>query len=182
MNGKFRNKYRKASIRLPEWDYRWAGAYFITICTKNQQNYFGKIQEGKIILSPVGVLAEVFWHEIKQHAKHVRLGEFVVMPNHIHGILIICDEAVEPEHEPGHTLALQPIQRFQHIGCNSVSSIIGSYKSAVTKYANRLNLDFAWQTRFYDHIIRDADSYKSIALYIYNNPSKWDSDRYFNEL
>jgi REP element-mobilizing transposase RayT len=183
MNQQFKPSYRKPIIRLKEWDYRWSAAYFITICTKNKQHYFGEIVDGKMKLSSVGMLAEVFWHEIKHHAKHVRLGEFVVMPNHIHAILIICDDEAMPLRDlvgQGHALDLPtPVNRFQNIGSNSVSSIIGSYKAAVTKYANRLKLDFAWQPRFYDPIIRDAESFKTITRYIYNNPSTWESDRYF---
>lgn len=86
---KFKNKYRIESIRAQWWDYRNAGAYFITICTKNRAPYFGAIKEGKMQLSPTGVLADVFWHEIPKHTANAELGAFVVMPNHIHGIIIL---------------------------------------------------------------------------------------------
>ena len=86
---KFRNTYRIPSARWQNWDYRWAGAYFITICTGNREHYFGEIADGNMHLSGVGILADVFWYEIKNHATNVELGEFVVMPNHIHGILIL---------------------------------------------------------------------------------------------
>jgi putative transposase len=89
---KFQNKYRIPSARLRHWDYRWAGAYFITICTQNRAHCFGEIADGKIQLSHVGVIANVLWYEIKNRAKNIELGEFVVMPNHIHGILIINDK------------------------------------------------------------------------------------------
>ena len=145
---KFQHKYRIASARASWWDYGWNGAYFITICTKNREHFFGKIENGQMQLSGIGILADVFWHEIKNHAKNVELGAFVVMPNHIHGILILD----KPENEPfangndvhnvetRHALSLQPPiqpqspaqQRFQNQGQNTVSSIIGSYKSAVT--------------------------------------------------
>ena len=89
---KFKNKYRIPSARASFWDYRWAGTYFITICNKGRLHYFGKIVNEKMILSNIGVLADVFWHEIKNHAQNVDLGAFVVMPNHIHGILILRDD------------------------------------------------------------------------------------------
>jgi len=92
MPEKFKNKYRIPSARLQTWDYRWAGAYFITICTQNREHYFGKIEKGKMILSNVGVIANILWYEIKNHAKNVELGEFVVMPNHVHGILILNND------------------------------------------------------------------------------------------
>jgi putative transposase len=86
---KFRNKYRVPSARAAWWDYGWNGAYFITICTKNRLHYFGTIENRKMTLANCGVLADVFWHEIPNHSNYVELGAFVVMPNHIHGILIL---------------------------------------------------------------------------------------------
>ena len=86
---KFRGTYRIPSARAQWWDYGRDGIYFITICTHNRKFYFGDIKDGKMILSQVGVLADVFWHEIPNHAKNVTLCEFKVMPNHIHGIIIL---------------------------------------------------------------------------------------------
>ncbi|HHB52599.1 MAG TPA: transposase [Saprospiraceae bacterium] len=189
---KFKNKYRIASTRLQNWDYRWAAAYFITICTKNRTCYFGDIVNGKMVLSNVGVLANVFLFEIKNHAKNVELGEFVIMPNHVHLILILngndTDMTDLPVVEARHALPLQSAnppepetigqKRFQNQGKNSVSSIIGSYKSAVTRHANRLGFEFAWQPRFYDHIIRNEKSFINISNYIINNPLKWNEDKF----
>lgn len=89
MAEKFQNKFRTDSIRLQKWDYGWDAAYFITICTKDREHFFGKIVNGKMQFSPAGVIANVLWYEIKNHAKNVELGEFVVMPNHIHGIIVL---------------------------------------------------------------------------------------------
>jgi putative transposase len=86
---KYQNKYRIASARAQWWDYGWNGAYFITICTRNREHYFGEIENGKMVLSPMGIIADILWHEIPNHASFVELGDFVVMPNHIHGILIL---------------------------------------------------------------------------------------------
>lgn len=157
---KFQNKYRIPSTRLQNWDYSREGSYFITICTKDRNHDFGEIINGKMKLSPIGAIADVLWYEIKNHAKNTELGEWVVMPNHVHGILILDTNGVVVEIT--HALSLPQIQnptgkhRFQNQGKNTISSIVGGYKSAVTKHANRLGLDFAWQTRFYDHVIRDA--------------------------
>ena len=125
-----------------------------------------------MILSNVGVLADVFWHEIKNHAKHITLDAFVVMPNHIHGILILEGNETED--------IITSENRFQNIGKNSISSIIGSYKSAVTKHANRLSFEFGWQSRFHDHVIRNEESFKRIQNYIINNPKNWKDDRFFD--
>ena len=210
---KFQNKYRIPSARHPHWDYRWAGAYFITICTQIRIHYFGEIQNGVMNLSNVGVIADILWHEIPHHAKNVELGAFVVMPNHIHGILILTgnDDDTNNDNdnvnvETGHALSLPPTdtptdiptdkstdksteinsiektigqQRFQNIGKNSISSIVGSYKSAVTKHAHRLGFEFEWQTRFHDHIIRDEKSFNTISNYIINNPVNWKEDKFF---
>ncbi len=139
----------------------------------------------------MGAIADVLWHEIKNHAKNVKLGRFVVMPNHIHGILILDKPNVPNRPNVGikHALSLRldgsdsdtpktiGQQRFQNQGKNTVSSIIGSYKSAVTRHVRRLGYEFAWQPRFWDHIIRDKDAYYRISQYIINNPKKWTADR-----
>ena len=108
---KFKGKYRIPSTRLQNWDYRWNGYYFVTICTENKEEYFGEIKDGKMHLSPIGIIADVLWHEIKNHAKNVELDEFIVMPNHIHGILILDNDGIDNSvgHtavETGHALSL----------------------------------------------------------------------------
>ncbi|WP_298396842.1 transposase [Flavobacterium sp.] len=89
MQNKFKNKYRIPSTRLQTWDYSSNGAYFITICTKNREHFFGNIQNGIMQLSEIGILAKQYWMEIPNHFPFIELGNFVVMPNHVHGILII---------------------------------------------------------------------------------------------
>jgi len=196
---KFQNKYRIPSARAQWWDYGNDGAYFITICTKDRECCFGDVLEGKMQLSHLGLLADVFWYEIKNHARNITLDAFQVMPNHIHGILILngnkretddethaIDTArnVETTHdvvETTHALSLPepPGQkRYQHQGSNTISSITGSYKSAVTKHADRLGYRFEWQERFYDIIISDEESYRKIVNYIKNNPAKWEDDKF----
>jgi putative transposase len=197
MTNKFQNKYRIGSARLQNWDYGWDGAYFLTICTRNRQMYFGDVVKGEMRLSHVGILADVFWYEIKNHAKNVELDVYRVMPNHVHGILILNGNETDGNDdkndsvEPGHALILpasnnqSPLtpgqQRFQNIGKNTVSSIIGSYKSAVTKHAHRLGFEFGWQSRFHDHIIRDQQSFERIRNYIINNPANWENDKFYKK-
>ena len=89
MSEKFQDKYRIPSARLQNWDYSWNAAYFITICTAGRDSVFGKILDGKMILSNLGIIADVFWHEIKNHCNTAELDAFVVMPNHLHGIILL---------------------------------------------------------------------------------------------
>jgi|SRR5690554_1720634 len=86
---KYQNKYRIESARAQWWDYGWNGAYFITICTKNREHFFGEILKTQFIASPLGILAETIWYEIPNQFRYAELGDFVVMPNHFHGILIL---------------------------------------------------------------------------------------------
>ena len=199
MTEKYQNRYRIASARASWWNYGWAGAYFITICTANREHYFGQIVNDKMILSPCGILADVFWHEIINHTNNVELGAFVVMPNHIHGILILTDTIVPNDivetlrSAAQHATSLQQQQQSQSTKnelmsnispkSDTVSAIIRSYKSAVTKHANRLGIENGWQSRFHDHIIRNDDEYQRINDYIENNPVNWEKDKFFkNEI
>ena len=184
---KFQNKYRIPSARLQHWDYRWAGAYFITICTQNREHYFGEIINGEMQLSNTGVIADILWHQIPHHTQNVELGAFVVMPNHIHGILIINESAVETLHATSLPLSTEPPtaknQQMANISpkSNSISTIVRSYKSAVSKHAHRLGFELEWQPRFHDHIIRDDKSFQNITNYILNNPANWREDKFFNQ-
>ena len=90
---KFQNKYRIPSARAAWWNYGWPGAYFITICTTGQRHFFGEIIAEKMVLSHIGVLADVFWHDIPIHAKKLELGAYVIMPNHVHGIIVLEPDA-----------------------------------------------------------------------------------------
>jgi REP element-mobilizing transposase RayT len=196
MSDKFQHKYRIPSVRLNDWDYRREGFYFITICTKGRQCDFGKIIDDKMELSGAGVLADVLWHEIKNHASNVELGEFVVMPNHIHGILKLTNADFESESGSVETLhatslqttptSVQPVVKNIQMAAispkkGSVSVIVRSYKSAVSHHARRLGFELEWQERFHDHVIRGKEEYQRIAEYIVQNPAKWEEDKFYNE-
>jgi REP element-mobilizing transposase RayT len=181
MSNKYKNKYKTKSLRLQNFDYSSDGAYFITICTGQTVQYFGGIEQSMMNLSSLGIIANILWYEIKSHARHCKLGEFVVMPNHIHGILILGDHDAAPV-ETRHALSPQQQQpivpnRFQNQGKNTISAIVGGYKSAVTKHASRLGFDFQWQRNYWEHIIRNDDEYSCIAQYILENPQKWALDK-----
>ncbi|WP_064197502.1 MULTISPECIES: transposase [Emticicia] len=212
MADKFQKKYRIPSARHPHWDYGTNGAYFITICTKNRQYFLGECEKGKMGLSTVGAIVQGFWYEIPKHFPFIELGEFIVMPNHIHGILILnkngMDEniikpndkidPIDPVEtgqyvETGHcpvstdenisTNKTIGQKRFRNQGKNTISSIIGSYKSICTKHIHKAFplMNFEWQTRFWDNIIRDDEAFNTISQYIINNPLNWKEDRMFGE-
>ncbi|HEX8269476.1 MAG TPA: transposase [Flavobacterium sp.] len=181
---KFNNKYRIPSARYPNWDYSSAGAYFITICTHNREHYFGEIARDQLQYSNIGIIADILWHQIPYHRQNLELGEFVVTPNHVHGILMIAPSSIETLHATSvssssdqtlHATSLPPIPPKP----NSISTIVRSYKSAVTRHAHRFGFEFQWQTRFHDHIIRDDRSFQKISEYIINNPSNWRGDKFF---
>ena len=202
---KYLNKYRIPSARMQGYDYGQNGAYFITICTHNREHYFGSIADQEMQLNELGVLAEKYWHEIPQHFPFVQLGHFVAMPNHVHGVLLIDKPDATPTDAPVETLHCnvfptknnvfppkcnvstdqcnrttrneQMSQMSPHAG--SVSAIIRSYKSIVSKHARHIHATFAWQTRFHDHIIRNGVSYDRIQQYILTNPQHWEADTLF---
>ncbi|MFN9353748.1 MAG: transposase [Chitinophagales bacterium] len=199
---KFNNQYRISSARLAGYDYGQNGAYFITICTKNRIHYFGEIVDRKMILNVIGNLAHEYWQEIPNHFSYIELANFVVMPNHIHGILIIYkntdngyDRTLQVDIPSVETLQGFSVETLQ---CNvstdtvknqkmaeispksgTISSIIRSYKSIVTKHARYIKPEFEWQSRFHDHIIRNEPSFNNIQNYIENNPANWKQDNFF---
>ena len=181
---KYQNKYRIPSARAQWWDYGWNGAYFITICTHNRKHFFGEIKNGTMQFSPMGVIADILWHEIPNHSEFVELGDFVVMPNHIHGILILNKPLGAGLVETLHATSLPiPSAKNQQMAAispksNTISTIVRSYKSAVTKHANRLGLENRWQSRFHDHIIRNDAEYQRISDYIIHNPAHWKEDTF----
>ena len=164
-------KYKqKKQYRLSAYDYSQEGGYFVTICTKDKQIYFGDVVDGCMKLSRIGEIAKQFWLQIPIHFKSVVLDEFVIMPNHIHGIILITDRRNVPRHVP--TTGIRPLAK------DSLSSIINHYKGNVRRWCNKNGFEpFSWQPRFYDHVIRDEKSLSKIRQYITNNPPKWEIDK-----
>jgi putative transposase len=153
-------------IRLKNWDYSSSGVYYITICCADKQPFFGKIKDGSVQFSEIGEVAKNFWVEIPNHFKHVELDAFIIMPDHLHGILILMNTIENRD---------RPFQKneFSKPVKNSLSVIINQYKSSVKRWCNKNgHLRFEWQSRFYDHIIRDDQSFDEIRHYILTNPSK----------
>ena len=176
-NDKFKNKYRISSARLKGWNYGSSAYYFVTICTKNREDYFGNVIDGIMKFSDLGYVAYKCWQQIPKHFPFVLLDAFIVMPNHIHGVIAICknnDVSVETQN----FASLQPC-KSNTFGPQSknLASVIRGYKIGVKKYSTMNNMEFSWQPRFYDHIVRDDGSLNRIRKYILNNPSNWETDR-----
>lgn len=203
MAEKFRNKYTIPSARLQNWDYGANGSYFITICTNGMQHFFGEVVDKKMIFKSVGVLAEEYWKEIQKQFPYVELGNFQVMPNHLHGILIIDKSVVvtvetrfiasnSEENNLGETRLIASVPEENGIGgfageknpmiADNISRIIRWYKGRCTFEMRKINPNFGWHSRFHDHIIRDSESFDRIQNYIEENPSKWNEDKFYREL
>ena len=167
--------YRSDSTRLKNRDYGAAGNYFITICTQNRQNYFGHVewatrvgtqnfaspQLARVQLTPIGKIAYKYWIEIPNHFPFVVLDEFVIMPNHVHGILAI-NKPVYHDPKPN---AFGPQSQ-------NLPSVVRGFKAATKKYATTNGLEFSWQPLYHERIHR-LDELDSCRKYIQNNPKKW---------
>jgi len=169
-------KERKLT-RLRGYDYSQSGYYFVTICTENREEWFGRVDGGEMRLNEFGEIARNFWPEITGHFKYVGIDEFSIMPNHVHGILIIQEEMVGNAYMRSHernAFMHSPQDRTKML----LSKIIQQYKASVTRKINSLEdgLNFGWQKSFYDHVIRNDRSLDNLRQYIANNPLKWELD------
>jgi REP element-mobilizing transposase RayT len=194
------SQYRRQSFRLQGYDYRSEGMYFVTICTKDRLPFFGEIVDNQMVLSGIGQIVHDNWYKIPQFSPHIVLDEFVVMPNHIHGILAIvqsvpfvaslqCNDGTQCNDATGDTKnqfmsAISPKS-------GSISRVLNSYKGACSKEiksgallqchdATRQSDDdatgFGWQSKFHDRIIRNEEELHRIQNYIIHNPKNWKED------
>jgi|WetSurMetagenome_2_1015567.scaffolds.fasta_scaffold227713_2 putative transposase len=173
----FNNKYRIESARLKGYDYSSPGEYFVTICTGSMIECFGDVMYGEMKRNDVGEIAHQMWMNIPNHHEHAMLDEFIVMPNHVHGIVVLCEndhvrDAINRVSTGGTTKSKNPMLMRQ-----SLPYIIRQYKGRVSFEIHKTNPDFFWQPRFYDHIIRDEKGLNAIREYIKNNPAQWEYDR-----
>ncbi|WP_207435564.1 transposase [Sabulibacter ruber] len=176
--------FSKKTRRLAGYDYRWEGLYFITICTKDRLPYFGEVKNGQMKLSDEGLIAHAYWLELEDHWPHVFLGEFVVMPNHVHGIIGLEEVAQEADSvaADGELKDSRNAMAALSPKAGSISRIIGSYKAACTNMIKSVSTEpFSWQPRFHDRIIRNSRELLLIENYILSNPANWQEDQFFKE-
>ncbi len=167
--------HHRKSIRLKGYDYSQSGGYVITICTHNKECLFGDVMEGKVVLSPIGQIAFEFWLDIPKRFGNVQLDESIVMPNHVHGIIVIAD----PCRGVKFNAPTEVRNYYSQISPNrgTIPLTVRTYKSAVSTWCKRNGYEnFQWQRNYYDHIVRDEEDLDQIREYIANNPMKWDLD------
>jgi REP element-mobilizing transposase RayT len=189
--------HHRRSIRLKGYDYSQAGAYFITICTHERERLFGEIADGDMHFSQLGQIAAACWRNLPKTFSNLEMGEWVIMPNHVHGILIIHDpipgagwgkgeaSAAKAHCTSANTLSDASPQQGRPHGTapGSVGAIVQNYKSVTTRKINRIHTSAGssiWQRNYYEHIIRDEKSHWQIAEYILSNPLKWKDDQLYN--
>ena len=189
--------HHRRSIRLKGHDYSNSGIYFLTLCIQNRACLFGNIVNGLMLLNDFGQIAYSEWINTTKIRPNVELGEFVVMPNHLHGIIMLHGRgelhspAINNVNEKsGNVTGKSDESLINDEGeCNSplrgpsqtIGAIVRGYKSSVTRQLNLLNLGtVVWQRNYYERIIRNEQSYQTIMEYIKDNPAKWNDDKFFH--
>ena len=175
-------KGERKNIRLSKWDYSSEGVYFITVCCCNRSLYLDSINnKNKVILSGIGQIAAQFWLEIPSHFPHIKIDKFVIMPNHVHGILFLDYSLTGKYERVAKNIKYRSINKFSNPVKNSISIIINQYKSSVKRWCNQNGYEyFQWQPRFYDQILRNEKSIDAIRQYINTNPRNWIDDDLYN--
>jgi putative transposase len=173
---------RRNSLRLSGYDYSEEGAYFITIVTHGREALFGRVVNGEMVLNPFGRIVKFEWMKSSKIRREMEIypDEFVVMPNHIHGIIVInsndpCCRGVRPD---------APTILPHRLSSKSLGSFVCGFKSSVTKRINNIRHtpgQPVWQRNYYDHIIRDEKDNDQISEYIVCNPENWEHDDVFIE-
>lgn len=165
-------------IRLPNFDYTLPADYFVTICSHKKRSLFGGVENDEMQLSEIGKIVETCWKEIPNHFINILLGAFVIMPNHIHGILHIeMANGRGPIYRAPTEDEELTIEGFQKPVNGSIPTIIRTFKAAVTRVAGCQHFQLPiWQRNYYEHIIRNDKEFQEIGSYILNNPHNWLSD------
>jgi putative transposase len=165
--------HNRRSIRLPEYDYSQLGEYFITIVSDNRKPIFGSVDKDRVRLTEIGKIVRMEWLKTPSLRPGVELGDFVIMPNHFHGIIHLLDDG------RGTSRCAPTVEHFGKPVVGSIPTIVRAFKSAVTKSVHEKGLMLenpVWQRNYYEHIICSDLEYESIAAYIAENPQNWITD------
>lgn len=178
------HKHRRRSIRLKGYDYSQAGAYFVTICAQNRECLFGDIVDGEMRLHDAGQMIQDMWNDLDARYPDVETDEFVVMPNHVHGIIVIRRN--DCRGEVSSPISVSPIPTIKQGGetpplrRHTLGQIIAFFKYQSTKQINKIRDTPGhpvWQRNYYEHIIREEQEMNRIREYIIENPAKWTEDK-----
>ena len=162
------NIYQRRSIRLPDFDYATPGAYFVTICTQGNVCLFGEVTNNRMLLNEMGKMVKKVWDELPDHYPYVEIDTFVVMPNHVHGIIVITDDDIRAGFKPA------PTKR------HGISEIIRALKTFSSRYINKMGGELGshlWQRGYYERVIRRTEDINLIREYIIQNPLRWSYER-----
>lgn len=173
--------HKRRSIRLKDYDYSRAGAYFLTICSWNRECLFGDIADGEMRLNEFGKVVKRQWVQTGVVRTNVELDEFQIMPNHFHGIIILNDNvgATPRVAQESAIHRIAPTKDIPGARSGSIGAIIGQFKSIATKRINAIRNTPCfpvWQRNYYEHIIRTNNEMNRIREYIINNSVKWAED------
>ena len=182
------DNHHRQSIRLKGYDYSRAGAYFITVCMQNRACLFGNVVDGKMILNNAGRMVQTVWDELPNRFYNIKLDEYVIMPNHIHGIIsIVGAPLVGAQTTVGTRITAGDLteRAGTRPAPTGLGDIVGAFKSITThEYIRDVKqhgwppfADKLWQRNYYEHIVRNDDELKRIREYIINNPMQWGFDR-----
>src|SRR5712692_2692794 len=172
----------RRTLRLPNYDYRQPGLYFITICTQNRKWLLGDIVNNDMCLNKTGTIVQSTWKTLPQRFPHLELDQHIIMPNHIHGIIALVDTSPPPQNR-FYTASVPERFRYSTSVMDStrhhpvLGEIIRTFKAAATYSIHTTGIpDFAWQDRYHEHVIRDDEDLDRIRHYIINNPACWAED------
>lgn len=183
--------HHRRFIRLQGYDYSQAGAYYVTIVVQGRDCLFGEVVNGEMYINAYGEIVQKWWDEIPIHFPNVELGAFVIMPNHVHGIIFITTErrgeVLSPRDNPNNNTLDADVDETSNQGGETpplrkrtLGQIVAYFKYQSTKEMNQIETEKAitkfWQRNYYEHIIRSADEANRIHLYIEANPAQWDID------
>lgn len=177
--------HRRRSIRLKGYDYSQAGAYFVTICTKDKECLLGEVANGEMQLNNMGAIVQQCWNNIPRHFPNTAIDEFIVMSNHVHGIIILTNNVgaqfIAPDGNQN-TTKLGVMKQGAMNRAPTLGEIVRTFKARCTHAIKRLNNTVGiplWQRNYYEHIIRNETELNKIREYIISNPLNWESDENF---
>ena len=164
------DKHHRRSIRLKGYDYSRAGAYFVTTCVRDGVCLFGEIVDGTMRMNDYGRIVAEAWRDLGQRFKHIELDEFVVMPNHVHGIIHVGVPFMTPS-------VLDVVNQGAINRAPTLGGMVRTFKAVASRAICRNGADFQWQRNYYEHIVRNENELARVREYIVNNPAQWALDR-----